>query len=58
MFDFVKYCIFNNEVGSKFWCEDMDEKFKGDWIVKEVGLYVKYCVLWEGKFLVFNCFGG
>ncbi|MGU3192522.1 DUF3012 domain-containing protein, partial [Vibrio cholerae] len=43
--DFAKHCIFNNEVGSKSWCEDMDEKSKGDWTAKEAGSYAKYCVL-------------
>ncbi|GHW31058.1 putative lipoprotein [Vibrio cholerae] len=27
------------------WCEDMDEKSKGDWTAKEAGSYAKYCVL-------------
>ncbi|EGQ9835881.1 TPA: DUF3012 domain-containing protein [Vibrio cholerae] len=34
-----------SEVGSKAWCEDMDEKSKGDWTAKEAGSYAKYCVL-------------
>ena len=32
------------EVGSKAWCEDMDEKPKGDWTVNEAGDYAKSCL--------------
>lgn len=33
------------EVGSKAWCEDMNEKPKGDWTVNEAADYAKHCVL-------------
>ena len=33
------------EVGSKKWCEQLDEKDKGEWTVDEVKDYAKYCLL-------------
>ena len=33
------------EVGSLAWCEDMDEKPKGDWSMNEAAEYAKSCVL-------------
>lgn len=33
------------EVGSKKWCEQLDEKDKGEWTVDEVRDYAKYCLL-------------
>ena len=33
------------EVGSVAWCEDMDEKPKGDWSMNEAAEYAKSCVL-------------
>ena len=33
------------EVGSKKWCEAMDEKPKADWSVNEAGDYAKHCLL-------------
>lgn len=32
------------EIGSKAWCEDMDEKDKGDWTVNEASEYTKNCI--------------
>ncbi len=32
------------EVGSEEWCEDMDEKEKGDWSSNEAKEYAKNCV--------------
>ena len=32
------------EVGSKAWCEDMDEKPKGDWTSNEAADYAKHCI--------------
>lgn len=32
------------EVGSKEWCEDMKQKDKGDWTVKEASSFAKSCV--------------
>ena len=32
------------EVGSVEWCEDMDEKAKGDWSTNEATEYAKSCV--------------
>ena len=32
------------EVGSEEWCEDMDEKEKGDWSTNEAKEYAKNCV--------------
>lgn len=33
------------EVGSTAWCEEMDEKPKGDWTMNEAAEYAKGCVL-------------
>lgn len=33
------------EVGSKAWCEKMDETPKGEWTLEEVGDYAKHCVI-------------
>ena len=32
------------EVGSEKWCENMDEKDKGDWSTNEATEYAKSCV--------------
>ena len=32
------------EVGSDAWCEDMDEKSKGDWSTNEATEYARSCV--------------
>ncbi len=32
------------EIGSEAWCEDMDEKPKGDWSSNEAAEYAKNCV--------------
>lgn len=32
------------EVGSKAWCEAMDEKPKGDWTANEATEYAKSCI--------------
>ena len=32
------------EVGSEEWCEDMDEKEKGDWSTNEAKEYARNCV--------------
>ena len=32
------------EVGSEKWCEDMEEKPKGDWTANEAADYAKHCV--------------
>ena len=32
------------EVGSEEWCEDMEEKEKGDWSTNEAKEYAKNCV--------------
>jgi hypothetical protein len=32
-------------VGSKAWCEDMEEKAKGDWTVNEAADYVQHCLV-------------
>jgi hypothetical protein len=32
-------------VGSDAWCENMNEKPKGDWTGDEAASYTKYCVL-------------
>jgi len=32
------------EVGTKTWCEDMEDKPKGDWSANEAKDYTKYCV--------------
>lgn len=33
------------EVGSKEWCQKLDEKPKGDWSANEATEYTKSCVL-------------
>ena len=33
------------ERGSEAWCEDMDEKDKGDWSMNDAGEYAKSCIL-------------
>jgi hypothetical protein len=33
------------EVGTKEWCEDMDETPKGDWSANDAKAYARYCVL-------------
>lgn len=32
------------EVGSNGWCDDMDEKAKGDWTANEATEYAKNCI--------------
>ncbi len=32
------------EVGTKKWCEQLDEKPNGDWTVNEAKAYAKHCV--------------
>lgn len=32
------------EVGSARWCEQMDEKEKGDWTANEATDYLKHCI--------------
>jgi hypothetical protein len=33
------------KVGSDAWCENLEEKPKGDWTVNEAGDYTKYCLM-------------
>ena len=33
------------EVGSRAWCEQMDEKPKGDWTANEAADYARHCLL-------------
>ena len=33
------------KVGSDAWCENLEEKPKGDWTAKEAGDYTKYCLM-------------
>jgi len=33
------------EVGSDAWCEDMEEKSKGDWTANEAREYARSCIL-------------
>ncbi len=35
------------EPGSKAWCEEMDEKPKGDWSANEATEYAKSCLFGE-----------
>lgn len=37
------------EVGSTRWCEQMEEKDKGDWTANEARDYLEYCVLGGGN---------
>jgi hypothetical protein len=32
-------------VGSKAWCEDMENKPKGEWTANEAGDYVQHCLI-------------
>lgn len=32
------------EVGSEEWCEEMEEKPKGDWTANEAADYAKHCM--------------
>jgi hypothetical protein len=32
------------EVGSEAWCNDMEEKPKGDWTANEAADYTKHCI--------------
>jgi hypothetical protein len=32
------------EIGSEKWCDQMDEKSKGDWTANEIADYAKHCV--------------
>ena len=32
------------EVGSEKWCENLEEKPKGDWTANEAGDYTKHCI--------------
>ena len=32
------------EIGSKGWCQDMDEKTKGGWSANEATAYAKHCI--------------
>jgi hypothetical protein len=38
-------CACAPEVGSKRWCENMEEQPKGDWTLNEAKDYAKHCVL-------------
>jgi len=38
-------CVSCAKVGSPEWCDNMDEKPKGDWTANEAGDYAKYCLL-------------
>ena len=33
------------KMGSDAWCEDMDDKAKGDWTTNEATAYTKHCIL-------------
>jgi len=33
------------DVGSKEWCQQMDQKPKGDWTANEAAEYAKHCIL-------------
>ena len=33
------------KVGSAAWCENMEEKPKGDWTANEANDYTKYCLM-------------
>lgn len=37
------------EVGSRKWCENMDEKPKGNWTANETAEYLKSCVFRNDK---------
>jgi hypothetical protein len=40
---FVSACA--PEVGSKDWCDDLEEKPKGDWSSNEAVDYTKHCLI-------------
>lgn len=41
----LSLCACAPEVGTREWCEDMDEKPKGDWSANDAKAYARYCVL-------------
>ncbi len=32
------------EIGSEKWCDQIDEKSKGDWTANEIADYAKHCI--------------
>lgn len=36
-------------IGSREWCEDMDEKQKADWTANETAEYLKSCIFRNNK---------
>ncbi|RMG59607.1 MAG: DUF3012 domain-containing protein, partial [Gammaproteobacteria bacterium] len=44
--DYASYCALGikDPVGSKAWCEKMEEKPKSDWTANEAASYAKHCV--------------
>jgi len=40
----LSLCACAPEVGSRAWCEDMQDKPKGDWSANDAKAYAKYCV--------------
>ena len=36
-------------VGSRAWCEDMDDKPKGDWTANDTAEYLKSCIIRTDK---------
>jgi hypothetical protein len=37
------------EIGSERWCENMQEKAKGDWTFQETADYARHCVFREER---------
>jgi len=33
------------KIGSDAWCENLEERPKGDWTANEAGDYTKYCLI-------------
>jgi hypothetical protein len=42
--DYAKHCVFQSQIGSDAWCEDMKDKPKGDWTANEAGDFAKHCI--------------
>ncbi|MCB1856092.1 MAG: DUF3012 domain-containing protein [Halieaceae bacterium] len=43
---YAKNCLIDGmAVGSQGWCEDLEQKPKGEWTANEAASYAKYCVM-------------
>ncbi len=43
---YAKNCVFEGmAIGSKEWCEELEDKPKGEWTANETTSYAKHCVM-------------